>query len=303
MRDFHLRNQHPEFDSLVEEALGHYVYVLCDGPVPFYVGKGGGKDGTGNARLLEHFEEARAVDPADIKRSRKVRRIHEIWERGDVHWYVLRSRITDQSTAFEIEAAAIDLLVGSGFELTNEQGGHRSKLAGRIATPSDVFANAAKPCQTDALSAALRGRPILLFNIRNAVMTNGGDHEAATREAWKVGKKFLDLTAVLPAAKKPIAIGIVDGIARSAMIVDAWESLSPEASRKDQRWRMVSSQELDDDARQQLVLRNFRSVLEGAGFWQRGGWIAFEIAQDSGSLTYMRGVKQTPSSGSIGPDC
>lgn len=45
------------FDSLVSEKLGHYVYVLIDpaSNQPFYVGKGGGKDGRGNQRLQEPY--------------------------------------------------------------------------------------------------------------------------------------------------------------------------------------------------------------------------------------------------------
>ena len=291
MQNFENRNIHPEFDALVEEWLGFHVYVLCDGGRrPFYVGKGGGQSGKGNARLLDHFAEARKISPLDPKRSAKIARIHEVWQTGDVQWFILRRHLPDAAAAFEIECSAIDLLKESGIALVNDQGGHRSSALGLVARPADLFAQAAKPFDC-GLPAELLDRPIFLFNIGKAVASNDAQFEAATREAWKVSPKFLDLCSDLPAARKPVALGLVGGISRAAIVVDEWECTDHNLAPKDRRWRIVSRQQLAADGQSSLLNRNFKQVLESArGFWGRGGWIAFRISSQTGQVEYLRGV-------------
>lgn len=289
---FENRNIHSEFDGRINEWLGLYVYVLCDqNGRPFYVGKGGGNGGQGNTRLLNHFEEARSVSPDDPKRSAKVRKIHEIWEDGDVRWYILRRHISNTAAAFEIECAAIDLLRASGHDLTNGQRGHYSGKLGVIATPEDLYAQAAKPFALPK-EDDLCDRPICLFNIGNAAKSNGGDFAEATREAWKVGRQLRDLHQALDPSRRPIAIGLCDGIARSAMIIDHWECADPQVAASKQRWRIVSTQELGAEQVSQLIHRSFRAIVQPTkGYWGRGNWISFSMDK-AGQVTYLHGVKQ-----------
>lgn len=298
MSAFKDRNIHAEFDALVEESLGHHIYVLCDGSTPFYVGKGGGKTGSGNKRLVAHFEEARNIPASSSDKSRKVSKIHEVWKRGDVTWFVLRRQIPDEATAFALECATIDLLKASGFNLTNEQGGHYANHLGMLATPSDVFASAAKPFDLEALKL-LGSRPIFLFNVKNAVQANKGKfanealaYEEATREAWMVGQKLRDLTQQLPNSQKPIALGLSDGIARSAMVVDEWERVNEAKGKGKYKWRIVSKQALEPAIADIVLYRNFRKLTERAkGYWGYGNWIAVEPNAEDGSIQFIRGVK------------
>ncbi len=300
MREFSKRNVHPEFDALVEESLGHYIYVLCDGSTPFYVGKGGGKTGSGNKRLAAHFEEARNIPPSSSGKSRKVNKIHEVWTRGDVTWFVLRRQISDEATAFALECATIDVLKATGFDLTNEQGGHYSSHLGMLATPSDVFASAAKPFDLGS-AKPLDGRPILLFNIKNAAQANRGKfatetlaYEEATREAWLVGTEIRELTKKLDASKKPIAIGLSDGIARSVMVVDRWERVALADGTEGHKWRIVSKQALEPSITDAVLYRSFRRLTDhAAGYWGYGNWVAFVPNYQEHEAEFIRGVQGT----------
>lgn len=287
---FENRNIHHQFDGQINDWLGFYVYVLCDQDgKPFYVGKGGGHEGQGNTRLLNHLEEARHIAPDDPKRSAKVRRIHEIWKTGDVSWYILRRHICDARAAFEIECAAIDLLRASGHKLTNNQGGHYSGKLGLIASPNDLYAQAAKPFAGQE-EPSLQDRPLCLFNISNSAQSNGGDFEAATREAWRIGMRLRDQHRALDPSRRPIAIGLCDGIARSAMIIDGWECTDPNVSASTQRWRIISDEPLKPELADQLLYRNFREIVQPAkGYWGRGNWIAFSLDK-AGKITYLCGV-------------
>lgn len=115
-----IQNTEKPFDNNINMKLGYHVYGLFDpetGAI-FYIGKAGGKEGRGNARVLSHFSEAkdRINKPNN---SPKVDRIHEIWKRGqDVEWKILRSGLTSEDEAFAVEAALIDTLEVSGHILS-----------------------------------------------------------------------------------------------------------------------------------------------------------------------------------------
>ena len=71
------RNDKDNFDYLINEALGSYVYALRDPATKciFYVGKAGGRDAKGNRRALDHFDEAaRCAADLSLKRSLKVKK-------------------------------------------------------------------------------------------------------------------------------------------------------------------------------------------------------------------------------------
>ncbi|MCY3962540.1 MAG: hypothetical protein OXG34_12885 [bacterium] len=113
------------FTPYVSEQLKAYVYLLIDprdGEV-FYVGKGNG------SRVFAHAQDALGDEEAA---SDKLDRIREIQGAGQqVEHQLLRFGLTDR-TAFEVEAAAIQLL-GTD-ELTNKVEGHHVWRRGRMTT-------------------------------------------------------------------------------------------------------------------------------------------------------------------------
>lgn len=89
------------FDAKVCEEIKSYVYALIglDG-VPFYVGKGN------NNRCFQHIEEAKA----NLRGTVKLDTIRSILNAGkDVRIDIVRHGLDDK-TAFEVEAALIDIL-------------------------------------------------------------------------------------------------------------------------------------------------------------------------------------------------
>jgi hypothetical protein len=101
----------------VSEKLGHYVYALRD-PVEdgriFYIGKGIGD------RAYAHARHAKRVDPSKTSAQLKLTRIREIHAAGfDVRVELIRHNLTNESEAFEVEAAVIDVLKIAGIELAN----------------------------------------------------------------------------------------------------------------------------------------------------------------------------------------
>lgn len=287
------RNAHERFDPLVEQKLGHYVYVLCDidengNRIPFYVGKGGGKSGKGNARLLSHFEDARAHLKQNDSKSAKIARIHEVWAKGrDVEWFILRHGIVAaghaaaEEVAFQIENAAIDAFRAVGHRLTNEQSGHRSNL---IEDKDELYAHAAQKFDEKKLPEELCDRPIFLFPA-HANFDRLNDYAEGIREAWTVGHEFLRLVDEAEPGKKPIALAVANGVTRAAILVDQWELVDPSSKRK--KWRIVSKGPLDRELRKNLELKNVGDLL--AGYWQRGNWKAFTVSSRSKTMTFLRG--------------
>ncbi|MDH0450858.1 hypothetical protein [Shewanella sp. GD04112] len=102
-----------KFSQRVKEHLGFYVYALIDpftGKI-FYVGKA-----SGNNRAFDHLKE-------NVKESRKTTMIDQIRSLGrEPLVEILRSGLSSEDVAFEVEAAIIDSI---GMEnLTNEVRGH-----------------------------------------------------------------------------------------------------------------------------------------------------------------------------------
>jgi hypothetical protein len=118
------------FSDYAQEQLRSYVYLLSDprdGQI-FYVGKG-----TGN-RVFAHAKAALEVE--DQRPSDKLDRIRAIHHDGlSVRYELLRFGLTDK-VAFEIEAAAMQLLnLG---DLTNLVAGHDVERRGRMSTDDAI---------------------------------------------------------------------------------------------------------------------------------------------------------------------
>ncbi len=113
------------FTPYVSEQLKAYVYLLIDprdGEV-FYVGKGNG------SRVFAHALDALGDEEAASDKLDRIREIHAAGH--EVEHQLLRFGLTDR-TAFEVEAAAIQLLGMD--ELTNKVQGHHVWLRGRMTT-------------------------------------------------------------------------------------------------------------------------------------------------------------------------
>lgn len=296
--DFSARNNHPDFDDHINDRLKNYIYGLFDPETkrPFYIGKGGGTASKGNQRVLHHFAEARNHTPEDAEESAKIARIREIWTRGqDVEWKILDHGL-DEATALAVESALIGTL--SLIEpLTNIQRGHHSGLLG---SPAEVYAWAAKPFDAATCPQALRGRPIFLFNISRSFANNADFNrdeairhhaEDVTRRAWKVSEHWR--------ARRGIALGLVNGIARSAIRIDGWKPT--DKTRK--KWEIhgpglvTPDCDFTEEEIAALVSRSFRNAVvdECKGYWQRGNHIIFEVSKEGMPLVNIlrgKGVRQ-----------
>ncbi len=297
MSDKKIPNQHPDFDNNVNNELGLYVYALFDPRCrrPFYVGKGGGQHG--NDRVLHHFIEARNFKPNNSESGLapedkwKVRRIREIWDAGlEVDWKIIRRHLRSEDEAYHVEAALIDAFVACGYNLTNAQGGHGGARHGLI-EGSRLYEHAAPSITGHDFPAALRNRPIFIFNIgkkvgdmwkdidRIADPEKRPDYIAATTCCWKVGAHWRNLSDAA-------AIGIVGGISRAVFAINGWEKVGGNSSF----WK-IRPADLDKSTRDDILNRKFDAFLEHVkGYLQYGGFIVCEVSE-TGERTFRRGSR------------
>jgi hypothetical protein len=111
----------------VAEQLGWYVYALRDprdGAV-FYAGKGIGN------RIYQHARQVRKL-AGQSSDQLKLARIRDIHDAGlEVRVEIIRHRIPDEKSAYEVEAAVIDSLALMGSDLANLVGGHGAERGWR----------------------------------------------------------------------------------------------------------------------------------------------------------------------------
>lgn len=279
------RNNEKPFDNIINNKLGYYVYGLFDpqnGDI-FYIGKAGGKEGRGNARVLGHFDEAKA-ELSSTSKSDKIKRIHQIWDSGqDVAWKILRSGLKSEEEAFAVEAALIDTLEACGHELLNDQGGHHSRQKG-ILGRDDIYVWAAPEIDISQIPDELRERPVFIFNIQKAVKgmwkkDGQPNYVDATKRAWNVSARWRR-------KDNAIAIGVVDGISRTAFEINEWK---PDAIEP-KRWEMVPHS-LPKDLEQALKEKNFSKVLEPCkGYMQFGNYPIIKFPEIGDTPVFLRGV-------------
>ena len=228
-----------QFSPPEVEALGFYVYVYSDprNNQPFYIGKG-----TGN-RAFAHL--------GDKTESAKVARIREIREAGLEPQIEVLAFGLDETTAFKVEAAAIDLI---GFEnLTNRVIGHGAKKFGRMSIDEVHGKLSSEP-------VAEFEHPCILIKINDTYSdtTKLGAIELydATRGTWKV--------SLASAKKAKYALAVFGGTVREVYAIAEWMPagstmytdpdrdvdsvgryefvgrVAPDAVRKAYRWKSVS---------------------------------------------------------------
>jgi hypothetical protein len=203
------------------ERLGHYVYVLSDprdGQI-FYVGKGKGD------RVYQHAAQAHAV-AGETRTELKLDRIRSIHRDGvDVTIEILRHGLTDDE-AFEVEAAAIDLLRLAGTQLTNRARGRSSRSQG-WASLEELRARYAAP------PADIQHR-VVLIRINRAYRVGMTEEElyTATRQWW----------VIKPSRRPDYALAVYNGVVRAAYQIDpeAWEREAESG-----RWRFTGMRELE----------------------------------------------------------
>lgn len=273
------------FDDLVAAKLGHYVYALFDPDTsqPFYVGKGGGKQGRGNSRIFDHFEEARSALGSV---NEKIKKIKNIWNAGyDVPWRIVRSGLKSEAEALLVECALIDVLRESNIQLTNKQSGHGSIESG-MKSRADLRAWCAQKLDLSDLPDDVFGRPIFVFNIERGVaerrdmfpVESTKLDELATCQYWKTTKKLRTL-------KDAMAIGFVNGITRVAVDVAGWE-------KNGDRWEIIPDHSEDGkERRDALVFKNVSLIINHClGFWQRGNFLVVRFEKDK-RITVCRGSR------------
>lgn len=187
------------FDQREIEALGYYVYVYSDprNETPFYIGKGRGN------RAFAHLD--------DRSESGKVLRIKEIRQSGAEPSIEILAFGLDETTAFKVEAAAIDLI---GFEnLTNRTVGHGARQFGRRSI--------------DSVHADLSAEKLTKFNHDCVLIRINRSFEDAsargamglydtTRGEWRIQPKSAK------AARSKYALAVYGGIVREVYTIAAW---------------------------------------------------------------------------------
>jgi hypothetical protein len=188
------------FTPFVQERLGYYVYLLSDprdGRI-FYVGKGIGN------RIFAHAKGA--LDPAEVRQSDKLDRIRDIHNSGfQVGYELLRFGLSEK-TAFDVEAAAIQLL---GLDdLTNLVSGHHVSSTGRMSVDVAISLYDAPPVSEIT-------EPVLLIKIPKLWYPAIPAQELfdATAMWWVIGERRND-------AK--YAFAVVRGVIREVYRITSW---------------------------------------------------------------------------------
>jgi hypothetical protein len=189
--------QRDQFPPSVAEKIGYYVYLLIDprtGEI-FYIGKGIGN------RVFAHARDALS----SAEETPKLDKIKRILESGaKVTTEILRFGL-DEQTAFEVEAAAIELLGITS--LLNEVEGHGTLSRGRMTTDDVIMELEAPPIEITV--------PALLIKPSRLWYRGMPDEELleATAGWWKLGKRR-------ELAK--YAFAVVHGVIRGAWCIEAW---------------------------------------------------------------------------------
>ena len=171
------------FSEKTIEELKFYVYTLLDprDNKIFYVGKGKGN------RIFAHINGT-LENPGE---SEKINIINEILNLGkEVKHLILRHGIENETLAYEIESAIIDLLTYPDYvhlsKLTNLTSGHHAWDRGIVTSSDAESLFSSKP-----LNGVDIQHNLLLINI-NRSFRHGISPYEATRKHWKLNRNKLD---------------------------------------------------------------------------------------------------------------
>lgn len=213
-----------KFDALAAEKIGYYVYALRDprNKEVFYVGKG--KEN----RWYDHIKAALGKDKDPSLKLQRIRDIHS--ECQLVESFIIRSGLTSEKLAYEVEAAVIHsyrLLEQSGkqipIDLTNLVDGHHPDRGLAATEVMQSLLNAPRAPKIDV--------PVAMFKI--GVLWYPEMSKEAVREAtsgwWpeskvRNGKRFAQY-----------AFGLSRGVVRGVYKID--ESMWRERKKPDRDWQ------------------------------------------------------------------
>jgi hypothetical protein len=202
----------------IDRRLGWYVYVYVnplDGQV-FYIGKGKG------GRALAHLGAS-----GDSTRARKIRQIRRAGKEPRIEF--LAHGLSNEATAFRVEAAAIDLLGLT--ELTNLVRGKHSLKLGRMPLAELVAIYSRRPVRIT--------EPAILIRITQLYHPSMSPIELydATRGNWKVGAQR---------ERARLALAVFEGTVREVYEIEHWVPAGstfttrvPKAVRVPGRWEFV----------------------------------------------------------------
>jgi hypothetical protein len=217
-----------EFLPGVAEKLGWYVYALRDprsGAV-FYAGKGIGN------RVFQHAREANKIagESSAYLKLETIRQIHAAGLQVIVE--IVRHRIRDEPTAYEVEAAVIDALALTGTELTNLVSGHDSSR-GWQPLEEIIVEYVAEPVEI----APEHRVALIRIRRRFAEVRTPDDLYEVTRQWW----------VVAPERRKPAyAFSVYEGIVRAVYKIERWER-EPPGGRD--RWRFYGTRDRELEER------------------------------------------------------
>ena len=201
-----------KFPPSVAEKLEHYVYLLIDPRKEigapdriFYVGEGMGN------RVFAHARDALDSDESSLKLDR-IREIHA--ESLQVRTELLRFKL-DMKTAFEVEAAAIELLGLT--ELANKVAGHGNLDHGRMSTDDAIAELLAEPIDVSERAVLIRPARLWYRNMPDEELLE------ATAGWWRMGTRR-------EGAK--YAFAVVHGVVRGVWRIESWR----QRAEGDQGW-------------------------------------------------------------------
>ncbi len=187
------------FDAKICDEIKSYVYALIDlDGVPFYIGKGNGN------RCFNHIDEAR-TNKSGTPKLEAIRAI--LNANKSVRIDILRHGLDDK-TAFEVEAALIDIL-NLKSEGVNLMAGHG---VGRTPVEDIQLIYGAKPLETKD--------PLLLVKINQQYRSGMSLQEVyeISRWAWPIN--------ISRAIKCKYVLGVANGIVRGVFQATAFVKVS-----------------------------------------------------------------------------
>lgn len=193
------------FSPYVQERLKFYVYLLTDprNEKIFYVGKGQGN------RIFAHANDTLAAQ--EEPRSDKLDQIRDILTAGlQVRYELLRFGLSEAG-AFEVEAAAIELL--GLHELTNLVAGHHVSEQGRMTVDVAISLIDAPPVSNITQPAILIRIPKLWY----PAMPEDELYEA-THGWWVIGERR---------ERAKYAFAVSRGIIREVYEIYSWRRRQP----------------------------------------------------------------------------